>query len=105
MNYIASAFSLAMLPSVHATLTVAPVSASDVPTDAVSVVGHPNTAEALSILLDRPVPFSRISLQLQSGDTLYVSQFRWPGGRAPENFKANTLEQLPPITWMMVKVH
>jgi hypothetical protein len=104
MNYIASAFSLAMFPTLTALLAISPVDPADIPLDAISTVGHVATAQALSLALSRPIPANRVALQLSSGDTIYVSQFRWPGGRAPENTRITTPEDLPPITWMKVEV-
>lgn len=73
-TYIANAFSLAMLDGKAHTITVVPV--TDFPKDAVSVVGHPDTAAVLG------VSYNRTNLKLSKGDVLYVAQLL--GGRLPE---------------------
>lgn len=56
------------------TINVVPVTAF--PKDAVSVVGHPDTAAVLG------VECNRVNLKLNQGDVLYVAQL--VGGRLPE---------------------
>lgn len=72
--FVGNAFSLQMLKSFNAQVSVSEVDAF--PKDAVSVVGHPDTAAVLG------VAFNRASLKLDEGDVLYVAQV--VGGRLPE---------------------
>lgn len=74
-TYIGNAFSLQMLDLMKAhTVNVVPV--VSIPKDAVSVVGHADTAAVLG------VAFNRVNLKLSAGDILYVAQL--VGGRLPE---------------------
>lgn len=75
--YIGNAFSLQMLGQevTEANLKVTKVDNPDV-SKMTSVVGHPDTAAVLG------VPFNRVNLKLEKGDTLYVAQLM--GGRLPE---------------------
>lgn len=75
MIYIANAFSLQML-NLKEKHAVSIVPCDGFPKDAVSVVGHPDTAAVLR------VAFNRVSVKLQAGDVLYVAQL--VGGRLPE---------------------
>lgn len=54
--------------------------------EAVSAVGHPDTAAVISDLLGKEVPANRISISLEKGDVLYVAQLL--GGRLPEGCKS-----------------
>ena len=63
------------------------------PADAVSVVGHPDTAAALG------VAFNRVSLKLSEGDVLYVAQLN--GGRLPEG--CTTLPEGFSFTFLEIK--
>lgn len=74
--YFGNAFALQMLTAFPSHITVTEVSRDDIPADAVSVVGHPDTAAVLG------VPFNRASIKLDKGDTLFVAQLM--GGRLPE---------------------
>lgn len=56
--------------------TVSIVPVDSFPKDAVSVVGHADTAAVLG------VAFNRVNLKLHQGDVLYVAQL--VGGRLPE---------------------
>ena len=46
----------------------------DVPSDAISCIGHPDTAAVVSGILGRKIPVQRISVHLTHGDALYVAQ-------------------------------
>lgn len=81
--FLGNAFSLQMLTTFPAKVTVTEVAKEDVPSDAVSVVGHADTANVLG------VAFNRVSVKLDKGDTLYVAQV--VGGRLPEG--ATTLPE------------
>lgn len=63
--------------------TVSIVPVESFPTEAISVVGHADTAKVLK------VAFNRVNLKLQAGDILYVAQL--VGGRLPEG--ATTLPE------------
>lgn len=95
MKYIANAFSLQMLGSMESAhidvekLTEAPEMA-----DCVSVVGHPDTARVLG------VEYHRVSLILQRGDVVFVSQL--VGGRLPEG--ATTLPEGFSLVWYKVTI-
>jgi len=93
MKYIASSFSLQMVPKgavleVEANPRVFEVSLyGDEPVGkcwldgAVSIVGHEGTALALSKLLEREISVNRQAVELWPGDILYVAQ---PTGRRIE---------------------
>jgi len=81
-TFLANAFSLQMLKALPAQVSVCEVEPADVPADAVSVIGHADTAAVVSSILGRDVPFNRASISLGAGDTLYV--FQLFGGRLPE---------------------
>lgn len=85
-KYIANAFSLQMLANSQATLIVTEISEADfkaLTADAVSAVGHPDTAAVLGVACNR------MNVKLYPGDTLYVAQLT--GGRLPEG--ATTLPE------------
>jgi len=48
--------------------------------DVVSTIGYPETAEALSQLLGRPVPVNRITISMQEGDEALVFRLVLPAG-------------------------
>lgn len=76
-NYLSNAFSLQMLSSFPTTLNISECSKEEALSPSnISIVGHPDTAAVLG------VKFNRVSLTLNHGDTLYVSQLQ--GGRLPE---------------------
>lgn len=89
-NYIGNAFSLNMMSiDDFSLLRIKQVSASDIPTNVESVIGHPDTAVIVGNLLGFETPFNRVSLQLQPDDVLYVAQYKGP--RLPEG--ATTLPE------------
>ena len=58
-----------------------------VPEDATSCIGHESTAKAVSALLGREVPTSRVAVSLEPGDVIYVVTLFTADGkpyRAPE---------------------
>ena len=87
-KYLGNAFSLQMVAS-DVTISVTQVAPQDVPTDAVSVIGHADTAAVVEGILGRPVPMNRQSIKLETDDELYVAQV--VGGRLPEG--ATTLPE------------
>ena len=79
--FLGNAFSLQMVaPS--AIICVEECLPRDVPGEAVSIIGHQDTAAVVSNLLGRPVACNRASVRLDDGDVLYVAQLT--GGRLPE---------------------
>ena len=88
-NYLGNAFSLQMLYAVPSTVKVEAVSSEEIPDDAVSCIGHPDTAAVMSSILGRHVPYNRVNVTLTDGDVLYVAQVI--GGRLPEG--ATTLPE------------
>lgn len=90
-QYIANAFSLQMIGNLvkEGGVNISFVEVSDLceikEADAISAVGHPDTAAVISNLLGKEVPANRISISLQKGDVLYVAQIM--GGRLPEGCK------------------
>lgn len=90
-QYIANAFSLQMIAGLtkEGGVNISFVEVSDLneikEADAISAVGHPDTAAVVSSLLGKEVPANRISIGLQKGDILYVAQIM--GGRLPEGCK------------------
>lgn len=96
-KYISNAFSLQMIQPgwVICTKEITPV---DVPVDAVSIIGHADTAAVISGILNRKVEMNRTSIQLKIGDELYVAQIT--GGRLPEG--ATTLPEGIEIKWVKV---
>jgi hypothetical protein len=78
--FFGNAFSLQMLNcNEEATLKVTPVTREDIPSEAESCVGHPDTAAVLG------VECRRVNVHLERGDVLYVAQL--VGGRLPEGCK------------------
>lgn len=99
--FLANAFSLQMLADEASICTVLPCTPADVPTDAESCIGHPDTAAVVSNILGREVPCQRINVALNAGDVLYVAQLT--GGRLPEG--ATTLPEGFTIAWKKVIVN
>jgi len=88
-TYLGNAFSLQMVSAFPADVHIEAVEASEVPVDAESVIGHPDTAAVVSSILEREVTPNRVSISLEAGDELYVAQLF--GGRLPEG--ATTLPE------------
>ena len=83
MTYLGNAFSLNMIPVENFTLIRArKVTPADVPQSAISVIGHADTAKIVSGILNYEVPANRVNVTLESGDVLYVAQYKGP--RLPE---------------------
>ena len=99
-TYLANAFSLQMLSKLPATVNVNEVNPTEVPADAVSVIGHADTAAVVSNILGREVPANRVAITLQPGDILYVAQL--VGGRLPEG--ATTLPEGFTLKFLRVEV-
>lgn len=79
--YIGNAFSLQMVAD-NAIIAKVDVSPEEIPTEAVSIIGHADTAAVVGSILGRNVPCNRASVMLDDEDTLYVAQV--VGGRLPE---------------------
>lgn len=55
MNYITNAFSLQMLnPKQAQSVSIEPIEPAEVPEDCVSAIGHADTANVVSSILNRP---------------------------------------------------
>jgi hypothetical protein len=102
--FLSNAFSLNMLASnadiscVKINTETAKVLATQY--DAVSVVGHQETADLFSNELRMPVPCHRETVALSSGDLLIVGQYKGP--RLPEG--AFLLPEGATIEWWRVLV-
>ena len=79
--YLGNAFSLQMVAD-NAIIAKVEVSPEEIPTEAVSIIGHKDTATVVSTILGREVPCNRESVMLSDEDVLYVAQV--VGGRLPE---------------------
>lgn len=79
--FIGNAFSLQMVAD-NAIIAKVEVSPEEIPTEAVSIIGHADTAAVVGSILGRNVPCDRASVMLDDEDTLYVAQV--VGGRLPE---------------------
>ena len=82
ITFIGNAFSLQMLFTPEAVVSVVPAEWDDVPADAISCIGHPDIATVASALTGREIPCQRISVVLAPGDEIFVVQV--VGGRLPE---------------------
>ena len=98
--FLGNAFSLQMLKAFPADISVAEVAPTEVPADAVSVIGHPDTAAVVAGILGRDIPANRVSIALEAGDVLYVAQLM--GGRLPEG--ATTLPEGFSLKFLKVEV-
>ena len=82
-NYLGNAFSLNMLViDTKVQVEIEKISPEDIPSNVVSVIGHPDTARVVSGILGFEVAPNRVSLKLEKGDVLYVAQYSGP--RLPE---------------------
>ena len=82
MKYLSNAFSLQMVKDFPTTVKVEEVSPSNIPEEAVSCIGHIDTASVVGNILKRDVPVNRVNVTLERGDELFVAQLT--GGRLPE---------------------
>jgi hypothetical protein len=99
MKVITNAFSLNMVADEEGTARWRTATSSEVEQwknnpEAISAVGHPDTAKVMG------VSFNRISLSLKSGDLVLVGQYKGP--RLPEG--ATTLPEGATIQWMIVDI-
>lgn len=84
MVYFGNAFSLQMV-DFPVTINVEEVLPSEIPEDAISCIGHADTAAVVSGILGRSIPVNRTNIKLDKDDILYVAQLT--GGRLPEGAK------------------
>jgi hypothetical protein len=100
---ILNAFSLNMVQTFPATVSIAEV---EYPLDLinqcgyVSAIGHQDTANVLTDLLELDIPMNRINVSLGRGDSALVAQYT--GGRLPEG--ATTLPEGASFKWLLVTV-
>ncbi len=79
MKYLSNALSLNMIPVEKFTLIrVSKVNPSDIPTDAISAIGHVDTARVVAGILGREILPNRINVTLNEDDVLYVAQYKGP---------------------------
>lgn len=100
--FLLNAFSLNMLAG-NADVHVRQVSlktARNLARDAVSAVGHADTASVFADVLGTDVPCNRVSVTLRHGDTALVGQYSGP--RLAEG--ATSLPEGAAIKWMIVGV-
>lgn len=103
VKFVLNAFSLNMLAEMPASIKVEEVSREDaaaLAAQAVSAVGHTDTAAVFSSVLGVPVPANRATVSLAKGDRVLVGQYRGP--RLPEG--ATTLPEGATIQWVVVTV-
>lgn len=89
-TYIANAFSLNMLapeaiPGSAKYEAISQDEAQQLAVGAQSIVGHPDTAAALAVVLGVAVTVNRVTVALKKGDRLLVGQYS--GDRLPEGTK------------------
>jgi len=66
-----------------------------------SCVGHADTAQLLTTMLDQPIEVRRVTTSLLAGDEILVAQYNGP--RLPEG--AISLPPGAKIRWIYVRVH
>lgn len=81
--YLCNAFSMNMVSVEDFTLIRArKVTPADVPQNAISAIGHADTARVVSGILGYEVPANRMNVFLEKDDVLFVAQYKGP--RLPE---------------------
>ena len=78
MNYLSNDFSPRMLPGRRAVIIIEPITASDVPIDARSLVSNRQLAKLLSGALGRAIPADSRKVNLRPGDCLYIAKYSGP---------------------------
>ena len=82
-TYLSNAFSMNMVSVEDFTLIRArKVTPADVPQNAISAIGHADTARVVSGILGYEVPANRMNVSLEKDDVLFVAQYKGP--RLPE---------------------
>ena len=97
--YLLNAFSIQMVDT-PCTVNFVEVQASEVPKNLISAIGHQDTANVLSSMLDMPVECNRVNVHLDKGSVAYVAQLM--GGRLPEG--STTLPEGFKIKFLKVTV-
>lgn len=98
-TYISNAFSMNMVSVEDFTLIRArKVTPADVPQNAISAIGHADTARIVSGILGYEVPANRMNVSLEEGDVLFVAQYKGP--RLPEG--ATTLPEGASIEFLEI---
>lgn len=107
MRYISNAFSFNMIATtqqIPGTIRFVEVNLYEgallAAGSVVSVVGHADTANLFSTLLEREVVFNRASLTLNKGDELLLGQYSGP--RLPEG--ATSLPEGATVKWLLLTV-
>ncbi len=104
MRYLSNAFSLGMLADFPLAVEVSEAPSIDAATefarDAVSVVGHQDTANLFSTILGLPIEFNRVSTRLEKGDEVLIGQYVGP--RLPEG--ATSLPEGATIKWLFLTI-
>jgi len=103
--YLANAFSLQMLDlNEKIRVEISPITPEKAKTilsgGFISVIGHQDTANVVSNILEIKIPMNRISLSLKKEDILIVAQI--VGGRLPEG--STTLPAGVQIQFMEVRI-
>lgn len=99
-KFLSNAFSIQMLASFPADVSISEVTTKDIPTDVVSCIGHADTANVLTDMLGFDVPCNRCNVSIDTDTELYVAQV--VGGRLPEG--ATTLPEGYTIKFFKVSV-
>ncbi len=89
MTYLTNAFSINMLAREGRAIRFEPVSverAAELARDAVSAIGHADTAAVVSSVLGFPVACNRANVTFAPGDVMLVAQYSGP--RLPEGATA-----------------
>ena len=82
-TYLSNAFSLNMVSfEDFALIRARKVKPADVPQNAISAIGHADTARVVSGILGFEVPANRMNVSLEKDDVLFVAQYKGP--RLPE---------------------
>jgi hypothetical protein len=97
---VCNAFSLNMLKTLHADISIRPLTVEQVKewSILVSAIGHADTAAVFSTVLGRDLPANRATLSLETGDRIIVGQYRGP--RLPEG--TTELPEGATIEWCLV---
>lgn len=104
MKYVLNAFSLNMVASFPATVSVyeaTAIEAADLAKGVTSGVGHADTAAVFSSVLGTTVAMNRATVALTAGDRVLVGQYVGP--RMPEG--TTTLPEGATIKWLVVTVN
>lgn len=103
--YLSNAFSLSMIANLghcklNVTSNICNYQQMVEELNPTSIVGHQDTANLFSNLLEIDVPMNRVSVTLKKGDILIVGQYTGP--RLPEG--TSVLPEGASINWMCVEI-